>query len=239
MNHHCNPEWFDTYKFFAYSEQEDGVYCLSCILFLTQPKNGSNVAKLITTLYTKRRKAIDYLLSHVDECEYHKTSYNRFDAFVNTQKNPSIRIDQGMTNSASEMLERNRRFLKSIFCTLECLGRQGLALRGRRDDGAVLGDDAIKKGDFKALLDVMTHTDDPLRNHLKTCAKNFTYISKTTQNALLECIKNYIQGKIVDEINQQQFGLVADEVTDSANWEQLGTVVRYVRDDRPIKRLLE
>ena len=114
-----------------------------------------------------------------------------------------------------------------------------MALRGRRDDGAALGDDAIKKGDFKALLDVMMHTDDPLRNHLKTCARNFTYISKTTLNVLLECIKNYMQGKIVDEINQQQFGLVADEVTDSANWEQLGTVVRYVRDDRPIKRLLE
>ena len=48
-----------------------------------------------------------------------------------------------------------------------------------------------------------------------------------------------MQGKIVYEINQQQFGLVADKVTDSANWEQVGIVVRYVKDDRPIERLLE
>ena len=46
-----------------------------------------------------------------------------------------------MTNSASETVERNWRFLKSILRALEYLGRQGLALRGRRDDGAELGDD--------------------------------------------------------------------------------------------------
>ena len=38
MNSYCNPEWFDMYKCLAYSEEEDGVYCLSCILFQTQPK---------------------------------------------------------------------------------------------------------------------------------------------------------------------------------------------------------
>ena len=91
----------------------------------------------------------------------------------------------------------------------------------------------------KRYLDVMSHTDEPLRNHLETCSRNSTYISKRTQNALWECIKSYMQGKIVDEINQQQFGLGADEVTGSANWEQLGIVERYVKDDRPIERLLE
>ena len=85
----------------------------------------------------------------------------------------------------------------------------------------------------------MSHTDEPLRNHLETCTRSSTYISKTTLNTLLKRIKIYMQGKIVDEINQQQFGLVADEVTDSANWEQLGIVVRCVKDDRSIKRLLE
>ena len=207
--------------------------------FSDTAENGSRAAKLTATPYTDWKKATDHLFSHTDECEYHKTSYNRFDAFLNTQNNPSIRIDQRMTNSTSKTVETNRRFLKSILRALEYLRRQGLALRGRRDDGAALGEDAINKGNFKALLDVMSHTDEPLRNHLETCSRNSTYISKTTQNALLECIKSYMQGKIVDEINQQQFGLGVDEVTGSANWEQLGIVERYVKDDRPIERLLE
>ena len=116
-----------------------------------------------------------------------------------------------MTNSASEAVKRNRRFLKSILRALEYLGCQGLALRWRRDDGAALGDNAINKGNFKALLDVMSHTDEPLRNHVA--------------EIMLECIKSYMQGKIVDEINQQQFGLASDEFTDGANWEQLGIVM--------------
>ena len=94
--------------FLSYSEQEDRVYCLSSILFPTQPKIGSRAAKLITTLYTNWRKAKDYLFSHADKCEFHKTSHNRSDAFLDTKNNPSIRIDQRMTNSASETVERNR-----------------------------------------------------------------------------------------------------------------------------------
>ena len=34
-----------------------------------------------------------------------------------------------------------------------------------------------------------------------------------------------MQGKIVDEINKQQFKLLVHEVTGTANWEQLGIVV--------------
>ena len=85
----------------------------------------------------------------------------------------------------------------------------------------------------------MSHTDETLQNHLEKCARNPTYTSKTIENALFKCIKIYLQGKILDGINQQQFGLVVDEVTDSANWDHLGIVVWYVKDDRPIKRLLE
>ena len=59
MNRYCNSEWFDAYKFSAYSEQEDGVYCLPCILFPTQPKNDSRAAKLITKSYANWRKAED------------------------------------------------------------------------------------------------------------------------------------------------------------------------------------
>ena len=144
-------------------------------------------SKPITKSYTNWQNAADHPFCHADECEYHNTSYNRFDAFLNTQNNPSIRIDQRMTNSASETVERNWRFLKSLLRALEYLRRQRLALRGRRDDGAELGDDVINKGNFKALLDVMSHTDEALRNNLETCARNSTYILKTTQNALVAC----------------------------------------------------
>jgi hypothetical protein len=60
---------------------------------------------------------------------------------------------------------------------------------------------------------------------LASCAKNATYTSKTTQNELLLCIKEFMQDAIVKEVKGQNFGhyygIQCDEVTDASNWEQL------------------
>ena len=68
--------------------------------------------------------------------------------------------------------------------------------------------------------------------------------SKTAQNDLLECIGEFIQGIIVEEIKQQKkpgplFGIQADEVTDISNKEQMGVVLRYIKDDKPVERLVK
>ena len=78
---------------------------------------------------------------------------------------------------------------------------------------------------------------------LRTCARNATYTSKTMQNELLSCIKDYIQSQVVADINNQirgpYYGISADEVTDCSNWEQLGIVLRYVKDSVAVEKLIE
>ena len=73
--------------------------------------------------------------------------------------------------------------------------------------------------------------------------RNATYLSKTSQNDLLACIKEYIQQETVKEIKRQNegpyFGLSADEVTNVSNWEQLGVIVHYIKNSRPVEKLLE
>ena len=89
----------------------------------------------------------------------------------------------------------------------------------------------------------MAEIESNLDIHLRICARNATYISKTTQNELLSCIKDYIQSQIVAHINNQiggrYYGISADEVTDSSNWEQLGIVLRYVKDSVAVEKLIE
>ncbi|XP_078585777.1 52 kDa repressor of the inhibitor of the protein kinase-like [Branchiostoma floridae x Branchiostoma japonicum] len=55
-------------------------------------------------------------------------------------------------------------------------------------------------------------------------------------------MKKYILQTIVRDISNQPFGplygIMADEVTDVSNWEQLGLMVRYVKDNKPVERLL-
>ena len=89
----------------------------------------------------------------------------------------------------------------------------------------------------------MSELDNNLKEYILSAKRNATYLSKTTQNDLLLCIKEYIQQEIVKEIKNQSegpfFGLSADEVTDVSNWEQLGVVVPYLKNSKPVEKLLE
>ena len=75
----------------------------------------------------------------------------------------------------------------------------------------------------------MSAFDKNFEGYLQTCSKNETYISKTTQNDLLDCIKSYIQSVIINELNDWPegpfYGVSVEEKTDSSNWEQLGIVL--------------
>ena len=101
----------------------------------------------------------------------------------------------------------------------------------------------MMKGNVNALLQFhIDACDHQLRDHMETCAQNATYISKTCHNDLLICIKDYIQDAIISEVKTQSrrrlYTVDADEVTD-VNRDQLGLVIRYLKDAQPVERLVE
>ena len=85
--------------------------------------------------------------------------------------------------------------------------------------------------------------DKIVENHRNSCSKTATYISKATQNELLLCIKDFIQSKIVNEVKNQSigplYGIMADDVTDTSNKEQLGLVLRYKIGNDVVEQLYE
>ena len=167
-------------------------------------------------------------------------------AFLQTYRNPTSRIDQRLTTKTTEQVQKNRKFLRSIIRCIEYCGRQGISLRDDRDDGDD-HDHRVNHGNFRALLNLFTASgDDDLHNHLETCAKNAKYISKTGQNELIGTIKEYMQEVIVEDVLKQSdenglafYGIEADEVRDVSNKEQFGIVVRYIKDNTPVEKLLE
>ena len=82
--------------------------------------------------------------------------------------------------------------------------------------------------------------DKIFENHLNSCSKTATYISKTAQNELLLCIKDFSQSKIVKEVKNQSmgplYGIMVDEVTDTSNKGQLGLVLRYTIGNNVVER---
>ncbi|XP_072172497.1 52 kDa repressor of the inhibitor of the protein kinase-like [Diadema setosum] len=162
-------------------------------------------------------------------------------AFYTTMKKPKTRIDHSLAERERLLVEKNRQFLISIIKSIELCGRQGWALRGHRDDSESV---ALNQGNFKALLNFRVDAGDgELRSHLENAPKNALYTSKTCQNDLLLCLKDYVQQIIVSEVKAQPIGALytieADEVTDVSNWEQLALVIRYLKGQKPVERLLE
>ena len=62
------------------------------------------------------------------------------------------------------------------------------------------------------------------------------YTSKTIQNEMISVVGSAIQDKIIKEIQAAKFfSLLADEVTDCANLEQVSIVIRFVDRDKQIR----
>ncbi|CAC5365485.1 unnamed protein product [Mytilus coruscus] len=112
-------------------------------------------------------------------------------------------------------------------------GRRGLALRGHRDDDQTEDKtQSYNLGNYKELVKFREAGDSVLGDHLKQCAKNASYTSKTSQNELLSCIKRFIQETIVEEVKAQplgpHLGYQCDEVSD-ANGSPVEKLLEFVQ----------
>ena len=74
--------------------------------------------------------------------------------------------------------------------------------------------------------------DSALQDHLASAPRNATYTSSDIQNQVIDILGDHIQNKILLKVKKaQHFTLVADEVTDSSNKEQLSLVLKYINPD--------
>ena len=91
----------------------------------------------------------------------------------------------------------NKAALESIVDCLVYCGKQGIGLRGHRDDSTA--NETVNQGNFKALLQMYATKDKVLKKFIDSCpAKNDAqYTSKTIQNELISIIGGIIHSKFV------------------------------------------
>ena len=167
----CLPSWLKTYDFLFYSKTEDVLFCLACILFPMPAHHGHRTKLLITAPYRNWKDAVSDMKKHA-VLQYHRDSMAKMRNFVSTAENPSQRVDVQIDRSAREKIQKNREILASIICCVEFCRRQGLALRGHRDDGLPVDESKQNLRNFKALLALTSKTDSLLSEHFKTCTLN-------------------------------------------------------------------
>ena len=114
-------------------------------------------------------------------------------------------------------------------------------MRGHRDSALDIErdvDDTLNHGNFTALLNFRIDAGDKiLEEHLQTAAQNATYTSNTIQNQIIKVLSDQVRGCIIQKVKEAKwYTLIADEVTDVSNKEQLSIVLRYIDGEQLIVR---
>ena len=160
----------------------------------------------------------------------------RMGEFLAQYENPSQSISTILDSELQRVMETNQKVVESLLKIVLLCGRQGLALRGHWDDRITWTEDDdghSNEGNFVELVRFQAETDPVLADHLAKSPRNARYTSKAIRNELVEVIRENIRNDILAEVKQAKFySVIADEVTDTANEEELSLSLRFVVNDR-------
>ena len=137
------------------------------------------------------------------------------------------RVGDQLSCERAKVIEENRRYLKSICQVAVLCARQDIGLRGHREH-----EGSTNKGNFLEILDVVSSENTILKKRMQDAPRNAKYVSKATQNELLQAAADVIVEQITEEIRRAGFfSIIADETCDVSRVEQLSLCFRYVHPD--------
>jgi hypothetical protein len=219
-------KYYEECPWIEYSVNEDKVYCFVCRNFYTKDLRTQN-EKFITSGYDNWKKIGEALHKHRDSL-IHKRSTEMHIAFKHSLVSGSVQ-DKIVTQHATEIVER-KQYLTKLIELIMCLARQGMPLRGHRED--IL---SRNKGNFLELCDLFAKYDATFKIYLE---KNTNYCSPQIQNEIIATIAQLTLCEIATEVKKCGFyALMADEAR-SFKKEQLSVVIRYVNKMEVEERFL-
>ena len=225
--------WLQTYNWLAYSKLFDGAFCVPCVFFgHSFGHNSGKLDNLYKSPLTFWTSATSKYNNHMKQCGMHKHAVPAMENFLAVKRGARDAIDVRIDNARKRRIEENRQKLVPIIKSVVFCGKQTIPLRGHRDDETNQGIDN-NRGNFQELLDFRVDSGDAiLQEHFTTAPKNATYRSKTTQNEIINCIKDQIQESIIEEVKGAGiFSILADETPDISKREQLAVSLRYLDEE--------
>ena len=224
------PGWFKQYPWLHYSSHVDGAFCKSCAIFAPEEVGGNTPGQFVSKPFNSWVKMSERSKYHM-RLEYHLDSLARMREFLSRYEDPTTAVNVVMNTAAKQLMEKNKKVIESLLKIVMLCGKQGLPLRGHRDDGVnfehVSADS--NQGNFLELVHFRSETDEVLASHLKHAPRNALYTSKTIQNSLIEVVRQCMLKDIISEVKKARYyTIIADEVTDLSNKEQLSLALRYV-----------
>lgn len=232
------------FNWLVLSDSQRGLYCKYCALFTTGSVGGyqKNVRlqKLVTRPLTKFARLLgkDGDLPLHEATRYHKEAVEAGKNFLACADAPEKNVANQVSNHRLLQVTENRNRLLPIVESIMFLGRQGIPLRGHRDDGMLIDSSQeaspiANEGNFRELLRFRVSSGDKeLEKHLVSTSSRATYISKTTQNELIKCCGEEILARIIQWVQEAgMYSVMFDETTDAAHLSQLCLALRYVHNN--------
>lgn len=123
-----------------------------------------------------------------------------------------------LSSQHAQEKRKNRDYILKIFLSIRLLARQGMAMRGDSDES---------DGNFMQLLHLQSIVDSTIALNLER--KTDKYTSPIIQNEILSILALQVLREISDSIRATPYySLMADEVTDSSNREQVVICLRWI-----------
>jgi len=208
-----NSKYFKEFSWLDWNEQQQKVYCFPCRKIRQSDASllyKSHEPSFVDTGFCNWHDVSRKLKKH-DQSDSHRECMEKW---ASMQKGASVFAQ--LSEQYSQEQANSRTALSTIITSLQFLAKQGLAVQGNENDD----------GNFKQLLHLRSQEVSFLRSWM---GNKVTWTSHDIQNELLTTMSHAVLRKLICDIKHAKFfGLMADEVTDSAGLQQMGVSLRWV-----------
>ncbi len=131
--HRFKPVWLKHHPWMHYSQFSDGVYCRACVVFSPYHVGGHDLGKFVLKPFCYWTKATYRATEHTKN-EYHRNAMAMMAEFLARYRSPSRAVDAVLNGQVRLTIETNQKVIESLLRIMILCGKQGLSLRGHRDD---------------------------------------------------------------------------------------------------------
>ena len=222
--------WMHNHHWLEYSIKKDSVFCFVCFLFRDNKCKGKGTDTFTKDGWRNWNIGEKAILKHMGSSA-HNAAQERYNGFVN----PKAAIDYHIERWTDEDLRLYKIRLTYSLRYLKFLLHQGLAFRGHDES-----EESSNRGNFIELLKFLAGNSEEVNKYvLKNAPGNCTLTSPKIQKQIIQCCAMETRKKIIEELGDEPYAILADESSDISHREQLALCLRYVdKLGRPCEHFL-
>ena len=158
------PKWIKKHPWIHYSVHVNGIYCRACAVFAPEKVGGQVPGWFVTKKFNNWINISQKLDNH-SKTDSHVTCLVKMEEYVKRYNDLSKAIDSQCSSKTQKQLKDNQSVIESLFKVVLLCGKQGIPLRGHRDDGIDWNDEEPhdNQGNFIELIRFRADTDNVLR----------------------------------------------------------------------------